>query len=94
MVQAKQYKGETMQERRSCSKIKPWIYFFLELGIYIALGAMVGLLIGGEMSVPVTLLFVVLALYKTKSVQRLNRVLDRTEEVRKRKIKERYSEHI
>jgi len=82
------------EERRSCSRIKPWIYFFLELSIYLALGATIGLLIGGEMSVPATLLFVVLALYKTKSIQRLNRVLDRTEEVRKRKIRERYSEHI
>jgi len=83
-----------MKERRSCSKLKPWVYFLMELSIFsmisfIAIkviesftsyhqGILLGALIMGGL------------LYKTKAVQRLERVLERTEEVRRVKVRERY----
>jgi len=82
------------EERRSCSKVKPWIYFLLELTIYSSFGAVIGMLVGGHFALPAAVIVIVLALYKTKAISRLERVLERTDDVRKTKIKQRYEAHI
>jgi len=94
MVSKIDKKGNTMEERRSCSRIKPWIYFGLELTIFMILGAMVGVFVGGKLALPTAIGFVVAALYKTQAVQRLERVLERTEEVRVARIRQKYQQHI
>jgi hypothetical protein len=86
-----------MKERRSCSKLKPWIYFLMELSIFVMISFIVtkiaeyylsyhhGLLLG--------MVITSAMLYKTKAVERLERVLERTEEVRRVKVRERYQNY-
>ena len=83
-----------MRERRSCSKVKPWIYFLMELTIFTMIALIVVKMVEYYTSYHNTLLLgisiVAALLYKTKAIQRLERVLERTEEVRKVKVRERY----
>jgi len=83
-----------MRERRSCSKVKPWIYFLMELTIFTMIALIVVKMVEHYTSYHNTLLLgisiVAALLYKTRAIQRLERVLERTEEVRKVKVRERY----
>ena len=82
-----------MKERRSCSRLKPWIYFALEFLLFSMLAAIVAMMIGGKYGLYIALLLVAALLYKTRAIQRLERVLERTEEVRIAKVRERYIQH-
>ncbi len=83
-----------MKERRSCSKIKPWIYFGMEMVLFITVAMIVAKVVEFYVSAHYGLIAGVFTtavlLYKTKAVTRLERVLERTEEVRKTKVRERY----
>ena len=57
-----------MQERRTCSKVKPWLYFLIKLVIYLSIATMI--------------------------IFYFERVLKRTDSVRKVKVKERYKDEI
>ena len=81
-----------MKERRSCSKVKPWLYFSLELLLFVMIGSIIALMVGGKYGVYAGILLIFAMLYKTRAVQRLERVLERTEEVRRAKVRERYEE--
>ena len=83
-----------MAERRSCSRIKPWIYFLMELTIFVSIGAMIIAYMGNKVGFPLALIFVAGLIYKTKSFQRLENVLERTRAVRKSKIQEKYGDDI
>ena len=87
-----------MEERRSCSKIKPWLYFFMELLLFATIAFIVskvaGLYISARLSLLAGIAVVLYLLYYTKAIQRLERVLKRTNDVRKAKLRERYKESI
>jgi len=78
------------EERRSCSKLKPWIYFSMEMTIFMMAGYIIMRLVGEPYGQGVGVLFVIGMTYKTRAVQRLERVLERTEEVRRVKIIAKY----
>jgi len=79
-----------MIERRSCSTIKPWLYFFMEMGIIISLGIFIVIILGRNTGVPVALLFIATIVYKSRAFQRLEKVLKRTKDVKRVKMKEKY----
>jgi Na+-transporting methylmalonyl-CoA/oxaloacetate decarboxylase beta subunit len=87
-----------MQERRSCSKLKPWIYFLMELLIFSMISFIMVKLVEYYLAynhgVLLGMLMVGLMLYKTRAVERLEHVLERTEEVRRVKIRQRYEDVI
>jgi len=83
-----------MEERRTCSKVKPWLYFLMELVIYLSIATMIIFYFGRDLGIPLSLLFVGGIIYYTKSFQRLERVLRRTHTLRKVKVKERYKDEI
>ena len=78
------------EERRSCSKLKPWIYFMMEMTLFVMIGYIVMRIVGGEYGAMAGALIVIGMTYKTRAVQRLERVLERTEEVRRAKIIAKY----
>jgi len=83
-----------MKERRSCSKLKLWLYFLLELILFLTLAMIIykiiELYVSSNFSLAAAIFTLVMLLYRTKSVQRLERILEQTSEVRKTKVKERY----
>ena len=87
-----------MKERRTCSKVKPWLYFSMELTIFAAVAYIVSKIVEFYLSPHYTLVtglaVVTLLLYRTRAIQRLERVLERTEEVRKVKVRQRYEKFI
>ena len=83
-----------MAERRTCSRVKPWIYFLMELTIFVTLGAMIVAYVDSNLGFPIALIFVAALIYKTRSFQRLEKVLERTRAVRKSKIQEKYGDDI
>lgn len=66
----------------------------LELSIFMIIGMDIIAYFGSKTGIPTAFLFVLFALHKTKSIQRLERVLERAGEVRKVKVRERYRNHI
>lgn len=78
-------------ERRSSSRLKPWIYLFLEIAIYIAMGGFIILYMDDNIGLPLALLFVAGLIYKTKTFQRLERVLNRTKALRKEELIVQYN---
>jgi hypothetical protein len=82
-----------MVERRSSSRAKAWIFFLLELAIFISLGAMIIYFLGTKLGLPAALLLIGGLVYKTKSFQRLEKVLGRTKDVRRAEVQEKYGEH-
>ena len=83
-----------MEERRTCSKVKPWIYFLMELVIYFSIATIIIFYFGRDMGIPLSLFFVGGIIYYTKSFQRLERILKRTDDVRQVKVKERYEDEL
>ena len=83
-----------MEERRTCSKVKPWLYFLMELVIYLSIATMIIFYFGRDLGIPLSLLFVGGIIYYTKSFQRLERILKRTDDVRQVKVKERYEDEL
>ena len=85
------------EERRSCSKVKPWIYFSMELTIFSMIATIITKAVSHYASYHNELLMgisiVALLLYKSRAIQRLEQVLERTEEVRRVKVIERYQNH-
>jgi len=81
---------KSVEERRSSSHVKPWIFLFLEFTIYISIGAFIILYFGNNTGLPFALLFVAGMIYKTKTFQRLERVLNRTKALRKEELIEQY----
>ncbi len=83
-----------MKERRSCSKLKPWLYFTLELVLFATIALIVyrvvHLYVSPHFSEMAGIFTITVLLYRTKAIQRLERVLERTEEVRRTKVRERY----
>jgi hypothetical protein len=82
-----------MVERRSSSKVKAWMFFLLELAIFISLGAMIIFFLGTKFGLPAALLLVGGLIYKTKSFQRLEKILRRTEDIRRNEMQEKYGDH-
>jgi len=79
-----------MIERRSCSTIKPWLYFFMEMSIFISLGIFIVIILGRNIGLPVALLFIAAIVYKSRAFQRLEKVLERTKDVKRVKMQEKY----
>jgi len=83
-----------VRERRTCSKLKPWIYFLLEMIIYISLSAvlfiLISLFVNINVAVPAVLLFMGFIIIKTRSFQRLENILARTENVKWAKMLQKY----
>jgi c-di-AMP phosphodiesterase-like protein len=87
-----------MKERRTCSKFKPWLYFSMELILFITiafiLSKVVGLYVSSHFYLLTGIAVVAYLLYHTQAIQRLERVLERTNDVRKVKLRERYEDVI
>ena len=87
-----------MKERRTCSKVKPWLYFSMELSIFATvafiISKIVELYVSPHYALVAGLAVVALLLYRTRAIQRLERVLERTEEVRKVKVRQRYEKFV
>lgn len=79
-----------VKERRSSSRVKPWIFLFLELSIYISIGALIIIYFGNDTGLPLALAFVAGMIYKTKTFQRLERIFERTEKLKKDELIEQY----
>ncbi len=79
-----------VKERRSSSRLKPWIFLSLELSIYISMGAFIMLYFGNNTGLPLALVFIAGMIYKTKTFQRLERIFGRTREVKKEELIKQY----
>jgi len=86
-----------MKERRTCSRLKPWIYFLMELtlfGIISLATAKIITIYTSSYALLSGLTVMALLLYKSKAMQRLEFVLHRTEEIRKVKVRQKYRNQI
>jgi len=81
------------KERRSSSKAKAWMFFLLEMAIFISLGTMAIFFLDIKFGLPAALLLVAGLIYKTKSFQRLEKVLGRTQDVRHAEMQKKYGDH-
>ena len=79
-----------VKERRSSSRVKPWIFLFLELSIYISMGAFLIVYFGNNTGLPLALAFVAGMIYKTNTFQRMERIFERTEKLKKEELIEQY----
>jgi len=79
-----------VKERRNSSRIKPWIFLFLELSIYLSMGAFIILYFGNNTGLPLALAFVAGMIYKTKTFQRMEKILERNQKLKKDELIEQY----
>jgi len=79
-----------VKERRHSSHIKPWIFLFLELSIYISMGTFIILYFGNNTGLPLALAFVAGMIYKTKTFQRMEEVFERNQKLKKDELIEQY----
>jgi len=79
-----------VKERRTSSRVKPWIFLFLELSIYISMGAFIIFYLGNNIGLPLALAFVAGMIYKTKTFQRMEKILERNQKLKKEELIEQY----